>query len=180
METRKIIQGKCVPHEVDFYASHPERGEYIAAELKYHNDPGYKTDVKTALYVKARFEDIFSCDPKVRACPIDRGMLVTNTKFTTEAIRYGECAGLELLGWSYPEKDNLLERMQRTRVYPITALTTLTRAQKNLLIGAQTIAVDEILTDRSRLAVLRLSAEAVGALVAEAEALLAFGHEPAS
>ena len=90
VETRKIIQGKCVAHEVDFYASHAERGEYIAAELKYHNDPGYKSDLKTVLYVKARFEDIFSCDPKARACPIDRGLLVTNTKFTSEVIKYAE------------------------------------------------------------------------------------------
>jgi hypothetical protein len=102
VETRKMIQGKCVTHEVDVYASHPEQNTFLAAELKYHNDPGYKTDLKIALYVKSRFEDIFSCDPGVRACPIDRGLLVTNTKFTSEAIAYAECAGVELLGWGYP------------------------------------------------------------------------------
>jgi len=57
VETRKIMQGKCVAHEVDFYATKGK--EYLAAELKYHNDPAYKTDVKVALYVKARFEDIW-------------------------------------------------------------------------------------------------------------------------
>jgi hypothetical protein len=119
VETRKILQGKCVPHETDFYASHPERNEYLAAELKYHNDPGYKTDLKIALYVKSRFDDIFACDPAVRTCPIDRGLLVTNTKFTSEAIAYATCAGVELLGWGYPADDSLFMRMSRAKIYPI-------------------------------------------------------------
>ena len=110
VETRKVMQGKCVQHEVDFYASHAGQNEFIAAELKYHNDPGYKTDLKIALYVKSRFDDIFACDPAVRNCPINHGLLVTNTKFTSEAIAYAECAGVELLGWGYPASGNLNAR----------------------------------------------------------------------
>ncbi len=180
VETRKMIRGKCVTHEVDFYASHPGQNTFLAAELKYHNDPNYKSDLKTALYVKSRFDDIFSCDPKVRACPIDRGILITNTKFTSEAIAYAECAGVELLGWGYPLHDTLFMRMSRARVYPITSLTGLSRAEKNLLIAAGTIAVDEVLRDKRRLDVLHLSPERVGELLAEAEGLLSLpdaGHE---
>lgn len=172
VETRKIIPGKCVPHEVDLYASHPKENTFLAAELKYHNDPAYKTDLKVALYVKSRFEDIFSCDPAVRECPIDRGLLVTNTKFTSEAASYAECAGVELLGWGYPVGDSLFERMNRARVYPITALTGLSQAEKRLLIDRQVIAVDEVLEDRSLLDVLHFSSEQVGELLAEAEGLL--------
>ncbi|MEK7157289.1 MAG: ATPase [Patescibacteria group bacterium] len=172
VETRKIIKGKCVSHEVDIYASHPEQNTYLAAELKYHNDPNYKTDLKVALYVKSRFDDIFSCDPKNRACPIDRGILITNTKFTSEAVAYAECSGVELLGWGYPANDSLLMRMSRTKVYPITTLTRLSQAEKNLLIANGTIAVDEILKESRRLDVLRLSADRVGELLAEAEGLL--------
>ena len=50
VEWRKLIPGRCVMHEVDVYAK--RGGEYLAAELKYHNDPRFKTDVKVALYVK--------------------------------------------------------------------------------------------------------------------------------
>ncbi|MBI5405440.1 hypothetical protein HY972_00160 [Candidatus Kaiserbacteria bacterium] len=173
VETRKIIKGKCVSHEVDFYASHPGENTHIAAELKYHNDPGYKTDLKVALYVKSRFDDIFSCNPAVRACPIDRGLLVTNTKFTSEAIVYAACVGVELLGWGYPAENNLFERMARAKVYPLTALTGLSRTEKRLLIEHGVVAADEILADRRRLDVLRLSATRVGELLAEADGLLA-------
>lgn len=172
VETRKIMKGKCVSHEVDFYASHAEQSEFLAAELKYHNDPGYKTDLKVALYVKSRFDDIFACDPKMRSCPIDRGILITNTKFTSEAIAYAECSGVELLGWGYPAENNLFMRMSRARVYPITAVTGLSGAEKKLLIENRTVAVDEVLKDRRLLDPLRLPSERVGELIAEVEGLM--------
>jgi len=173
VETRKILQGKCVAHEVDFYASHKESGVYIAAELKYHNDPAYKTDLKVALYVKSRFDDIFACDEEARTNHIDRGLLVTNTKFTSEAIAYAECAGVELLGWGYPMENNLFMRMSRAKVYPITSLTGLSRAEKRLLIDQGTIAVDEIMREPRTLDICHLSPPQVGELLAEAEGLLA-------
>ena len=171
VETRKIIKGKCVPHEVDFYAKRGE--EFMAAELKYHNDPGYKSDLKTALYVKSRFDDIFQCDPTVRSCPIDRGLLVTNTKFTSEAIAYATCAGVELLGWNYPETEGLFVRLTRAGVYPITALTTLSKSEKLLLIGRGIIAADQLRERRADLVALRFSAEQIGELFTEADGLLA-------
>jgi hypothetical protein len=176
VETRKTMQGKCVAHEVDFYASHTERGEYMAAELKYHNDPGYKSDLKTALYVKSRFDDIFQCDPETRSCPLDRGILVTNTKFTSEAVRFAECAGVELLGWSYPERDNLFERMGRAHVYPVTTLTTLAKSEKRLLVDSGIVAVDQLPQARDALRALHMPPERIGEIIAEAEALIALPH----
>lgn len=176
VEVRKMIKGHCVSHEVDVYATHRDSNEHLAAELKYHNDPGYKTDLKVALYVKSRFDDIFNCDPNTRNCPIDRGLLVTNTKFTTEAIGYAACAGVELLGWGYPAEDNLYRRMTRSHVYPITTLTGLTRAEKRMLIEEGVIAVDEVIEDPRVLGALHMSDERREELIAEADGLLALPH----
>lgn len=172
VETRKMIKGKCVYHEIDLYASHKKQNESLAAELKYHNDPGYKTDLKVALYVKSRFNDIFACDSSTRSCQIDRGILITNTKFTSEAITYATCSGIELLGWGYPENNNLFMRMSRARVYPITTLTGLSRTEKRLLIENRTVSVDEIVSNRKVLDILHLPSERVGELLAEADGLL--------
>jgi len=172
VETRKIIKGKCVSHEVDLYASHPHANEYLAAELKYHNDPGYKTDIKVALYVKSRFDDIFSCDPTVRECPIDHGVLITNTKFSSDAIAYAECSGMELLGWGYPTNNNLFLRMNRAHVYPVTTLIGLSRTEKRLLLESGVVTVDDIVRDRRRLDLLHLPSERVGELLVEADGLL--------
>lgn len=149
VEWRKTIKGKCVEHEVDVYATRqgPNGTETMAAELKYHNDAFYKTDVKVALYVKARFEDIWHCDPRLETCPVERGFLITNTKFTTQAVRYAACSGLELIGWNYPEEGNLYDRVVAAGIYPITTLTTLKQSEKRLLMN-QGISTSEQLRGR--------------------------------
>lgn len=169
VQWRKLIRGKCVTHEVDVYAT---RGtETLAAELKYHNDVFYKTDIKVALYVKARFDDIWNCDPKTRNCPVGRGMLVTNTKFTSQAVDYAMCAGVELLGWSFPDEGNLYDRIIGAGIYPVTTLTTLKKSEKKMLIG-QGIVTSGMLAERKDvLRSLGVTAERIGGIVSEINSL---------
>ncbi|HEX5774615.1 MAG TPA: ATP cone domain-containing protein [Candidatus Paceibacterota bacterium] len=170
VEGRRMIPGKCVPHEVDVYAT--RGGEYLAAELKYHNDPGYKTDVKVALYVKARFDDIWQCDPKVTGtCPVDRGFLITNTKFTSHAVQYAKCSGLGLLGWSYPTQGNLYDRIVANGVYPVTALTTLKKAEKRLLIDQNIVICEQVGERRDLLREIGITPERIGSILAEAKTI---------
>ncbi|MDR3546971.1 MAG: restriction endonuclease [Candidatus Pacebacteria bacterium] len=169
IEARKLIPGKCVTHEVDVYATRD--GEFLAAELKYHNDPSYRTDVKTALYVKARFEDIWQCDPKTQSCPIDRGFLITNTKFTSQAIQYANCAGLQLLGWSYPQEGNLYDRIVATGLYPVTALTLLKKAEKRLLIDQGIVTCEQVRQHREALRALNIPPDRIGSILAETDSL---------
>jgi hypothetical protein len=169
VEWRKIIQGKCVSHEVDVYAT--RNGEFLAAELKYHNDPTYKTDIKIALYVKARLDDIWQCDPVTQTCPVDHGMLITNTKFTSQAIQYANCAGIELLGWSYPYEGNLYDRIVASGLYPITALTLLKKAEKRLLIDRGIVTCEQVRQHRELLRELSIPPDRIGAIVAETNAL---------
>mgnify|MGYP000355234626 FL=1 len=172
VEGRRIIPGKCVPHEVDVYAS---RGnEHLAAELKYHNSPGYKTDVKVALYVKARFDDIWQCrDEDKGVCPVDVGFLITNTKFTSQAIDYATCSGMGLLGWSYPHEGNLYDRIVAAGLYPVTALTTLKKAEKRLLIDKGIVTCEQVREHRDVLRSVGLSPENIGTVVAEVNMLCA-------
>lgn len=170
VQWRKLVPGKCVPHEVDVYAT--RNGEYLAAELKYHNDPGYKTDVKTALYVKARLDDIRNCDPaKGQVCPIDHGYLVTNTKFTGQAIQFAECSGINLIGWSYPAEGNLYDRIMATGVYPVTALTTLKKGEKKLLIDLGIVTTEQLKQKRTVLRDIALTPERIGKIIAEVDSL---------
>ena len=171
VEYRRVIPGKCVTHEVDVYAK--KGGEFLAAELKYHNDPGYKTDVKVALYVKARFDDIWNCDPAIsKTCPVDHGFLITNTKFTKDAVQYAKCSNINLLGWSYPTEGNLYDRIMATGLYPITSLTLLKKSEKKLLIDQGTVTCEQIIDNSDLLRTLNLSPERIGAIRAEATTLL--------
>lgn len=170
VEYRRLIPGKCVTHEVDVYAKRD--GEYLAAELKYHNDPGYKTDVKVALYVKARFDDIWQCDPKSeKTCRVDHGFLITNTKFTRDAVQFAQCSGIQLLGWSYPQEGSLYDRIVATGLYPITALTMLKKAEKRLLIDQGITTCDQVRENRDLLRAINISPERLGGILAEANTL---------
>lgn len=170
VEWRKTVPGKCISHEVDVYAT--KGNTHLAAELKYHNDPNYKTDVKVALYVKARFDDIWQCDPKNGStCPVDSGYLITNTKFTETAIQYAKCSGIGLLGWTYPAEGNLYDRIVAAGVFPVTALTQLRKSEKRLLIDQGIVTTEQLHGRRDALRTLSIPPERIGAIVAEITSL---------
>ena len=129
-----VGKGKCIEHELDVVAWNT--AELIVVEAKFHNTLGIKSDAKVALYVKARFDDLretpFSCGGS-ETRRMSAGWLITNTKFTTNAIQYGECAGLKLVGWNYPRKGNLADLIEETGLHPITCLTTLSTGEKKQL-----------------------------------------------
>lgn len=110
--TRQTVLGSCVPHEMDVVAWNDKK--LIMAEAKFHNELGTKSDLKVALYVKARMDDlmgnVFDYGGKQRK--LDEGWLITNTKFSSTAIHYGVCKGLTMIGWNYPEKWNLRDMLE--------------------------------------------------------------------
>lgn len=134
----QIIQGACVDHEVDVVILKDHTTTY--AEAKFHNTAGFKTDLKTVLYVQARIEDIAEAIGKKQGHegPV-RGLVVTNTKFTDKAIQYATCRGLELLGWDYPQQATLHERIDKVGLYPVTALTSLSSREKTALLGERIV-----------------------------------------
>ncbi|MBI4087927.1 restriction endonuclease [Candidatus Kaiserbacteria bacterium] len=124
------LSGRCAPHEVDVLAE--KDGKRIGIEAKFHNDPGGKTDIKDALYVKARYDDLRNT-PDAHS-HVDEGWLVTNTRFTRNAIRYAQCSSLTLIGWDYPRTRGLLTLIEEGRVHPLTCLTTLSEGEKRRLL----------------------------------------------
>ena len=141
----RIMQGYCVKHEVDVLAI--KKKEHFVIECKYHIDGGTATDVKTALYVHSRFVDIKkACELKPKhPGGVHYGMLVTNTRCTTDAIEYAECVGLRIMSWKYPEKESLERIIEDRRLYPATILhsarkRTLEALFSNNIILAQDVA----------------------------------------
>src|SRR3989338_22297 len=133
VETGKMVKGRCVSHEVDVVAYNDQ--ELVMSEVKFHNELGFKSDLKIALYVKARIDDLshsqhFYGNKQRR---LNRGSIVTNTKFTTSAIQYAECAGLEIIGWNYPAKGNLQDMIEEGRLHPLSCLTTLSLMHREAL-----------------------------------------------
>lgn len=166
--TRETVPGICVSHELDVLAR--KEGECIAIEAKFHNQYGTRTDTKVTLYMHARMSDIFAYREKnEKDCPVNRAMLITNTKFTKTAIKYAECVDLELVGWNYPKGNTLLDRISRANLYPITALTRLSKSQKRELLRQGVVLCNRLRDHKDILVTLGLSKEKMEAVIKEAE-----------
>lgn len=153
----QTVSGLCVRHEIDVIGEKDNR--HIMVECKFHNQPGTKSDVKVALYIQARFEDVAKAwrknpghDQKVH-----EPWLVTNTKLTSDAIQYAACVGMKAIGWSYPDDNGLEARIDRAGFHPLTALTRLSRAHKQQLLARGFVLCKELLDDTSALRSLGLS-----------------------
>jgi len=146
--TGQIVLGGCVPHEVDVVAWNS--GKLVMAEVKYHSDAASKTDLKVALYVKARYQDLSGTvfDYGGYKQKIAEGWLITNTRFTETAIIYGQCQGLKMLSWDFPKQGNLQDLIEHTKLHPITCLTTLSENEKRILMDHQIVLVRTLYEQR--------------------------------
>ncbi|TSC85951.1 MAG: ATP-cone domain-containing protein [Parcubacteria group bacterium Gr01-1014_8] len=138
--TGVALNGRCAPHEVDVLAE--KDGKRIGVEAKFHNDPGGRTDIKDALYVHARYEDLAK-SPEAHS-RVDEGWLVTNTRFTRNAIRYAQCSDLKLIGWDYPHEKGLLSMIEEAKVHPLTCLTTLSEGEKRRLMDNKIVLCKDV------------------------------------
>lgn len=121
VEIGSLVNGKCIKHEIDVLAVNDK--EVLTVECKYRNNGGSTIDVKTAMYVHSRFRDLESVIKTVYPGKSFRGMLITNTRFTTDAIQYAECTGMDLKSWRYPETGGLQEMVEEKKLYPVTVLS---------------------------------------------------------
>ncbi len=143
-EVGVIVQGQCVQHEIDVIAKR-DNNHYMI-ECKYHSDQGNFCNVKVPLYIQSRFLDVEKQLKKQNQLnqEIHKGWIYTNTRFTSDAVQYGTCAGLGLTSWDYPKGNGLKERIDQTGLHPLTALTTLTKAEKTKLLDIGIVLCKEI------------------------------------
>lgn len=169
-KTGIMMQGKCAPHEIDI-AAYSDTHSFVG-EAKFHARPGIKTDLQVAMYSYARLLDLqgkMICSESI--CAVTEFWLITNTKFTTTAEDYANCVGVPLLSWDYPRHNNLHDRIQRHKVYPITVMQSLSQSQIATLISYDVIICKDILDNPSLLRHLHLSVSKHQAVLAEAKAV---------
>lgn len=152
----QTMMGKCVSHEVDVVAI--KNKVHIIAECKYHSE-GRNCDVKIPLYIYSRYKDIveYHRENMPEKLMPSEGWVVTNTRFTKDALQYGKCIGLYLLSWDYPKNNSLKDRIDRLSLYPITVSTLLTANEKQMLLLKDVVLCRQIVEDPSVLKSLRLS-----------------------
>ncbi len=142
VKLNQIIPGRCVQYEIDFLAK--KENLVLIGECKFRKEPGGRVDLKAALANYARFLDIEEgkfLNSKVKY----KSIIVTNTKFTSEAIKYSECVGVELLGWKYPKGRGLEFLIEKNQLYPITILPSVSQNLSKELIEQKIVLVKDVL-----------------------------------
>lgn len=135
-----IMPGMCVTHEVDVFAK--KAGLIRFTECKFRNVAGSKVDVKVPMYVNSRVRDLiarYGKDHLDEGVVGYQGWVVTNSKFTADAERYGECEGMHLLAWDYPLGQGLLDMIRSTGLLPITVLHSLSKKQKEAILSKNSV-----------------------------------------
>ena len=169
--TNFILQGKCVSHEIDVLVKKDSTIAMI--ECKFHMGKDANSDVKVPMYILSRFNDlkdnrhtIFTRNDTVSKC-----WIVTNNRFTADAIAFAKCSKLNLLSWNYPENDNLKTKNDTNYLYPITCLTTLSLAEKDKLLFLDVILVKELINNSESLEKIGLSSNRIKNVLKEASEL---------
>ncbi|MAD98296.1 MAG: ATPase [Flavobacteriaceae bacterium] len=139
-----IVQGNCVQHEIDVIAQ--KDNYHYMIECKYHSDQGRFCNVKIPLYINSRFLDVEKQWERQKGhnTKFHQGGVYTNTRFTTDAIQYGQCVGLLMTSWDYPKGNGLKDRIDQSGLHPLTALTTITKAEKTKLLDKGIVLCKEL------------------------------------
>ncbi len=165
------VKGKCVVHELDIVATKPN--ERLMIECKFHSVPSERCPIQTALYIKARYDDVKfgciqdpKCNPKYTGC-----WLVTNTKFSSVAINYGVCVGLNLLGWTYPRERGLEKIIDEKGLHPITCLSFLPKFLRQNLFDQGIVFCHDLLNKGTLLKQLEIEESKIKKILQECAAI---------
>lgn len=147
-QTGVIVKGDCVNHEIDVIAHKDE--EYLLVECKFHNRKENRCNVKVPLYIQSRFLDVkknWTSQPGHKN-KTHKGWVVTNTRFTSDAEKYGTCIGLELLSWDYPKDEGIKDLIGRMNLHPVTCLSSLNKQEKSQLLDKNILFCKQIFDDK--------------------------------
>ena len=146
-EVGVFVNGYCVTHEVDVVAKNKQN--HFMVECKFHGQQGRVNDIKIPLYIQSRFLDISKNCKEVEGenSKFHQGWIFTNTRFSSEAVKFGECVGLKLISWDYPMHNSLCDQINKHGLFPITALTTLTKKDKDKLLNKGFVLCKDVCED---------------------------------
>lgn len=171
VQTGQHVEGKCISHEVDVVATKP--GEKVIVECKFHSDYRGRTNVQVPLYIHSRFNDIRAkweqegLSENIRI----RGFVVTNSRFTSDAIQFAECVGLGMVSWDYPAKYSLKYLADKSALYPLTSLHSLLKSQKKALLEKNIILCRDLPEKTNELSALGMTEKQVQKVLNEARQL---------
>jgi hypothetical protein len=144
----QILRGKCVGHEVDAVAR--KGGITFFVEAKHHTNYHTPTGLDESRIARAVLEDVtegFGLGKN--DLKIDRAMIVTNTRYSEHAQRYGKCRNILQIGWSSPAKQGLQNMIEEKKLYPLSCLRGLNSETKMKLVNSGIVLMKQLFEEET-------------------------------
>jgi len=143
----RLVTGKCVEHEVDAIAI--KDGVTYFVEAKHHVNYHTLTGLDESRIARAILEDVTEgfelgiCDLK-----IDGAMIVTNTRYSEHAKRYGDCRNILQIGWRSPVNLSLQSMIEEKNLYPLSCLRSLKHETKTKLVNSGVVLMKQLFEEK--------------------------------
>jgi hypothetical protein len=148
----QIIKGRCVGHEVDAIAR--KEGVTYFVEAKHHSNYHTPTGLDESRIARAVLEDVIEgFELGENDLQIDRAMIVTNTRYSEHARRYGKCRDILQIGWSSPKTLALQNMIEEKKLYPLSCIKGLNSEVKMRLVSLGIVLMKQLVDEEpSRIA----------------------------
>jgi hypothetical protein len=143
----QIIKGRCVEHEVDAVARKDDVTYFV--EAKHHSNYHTPTGLDESRIARAVLEDVtegFALGKN--EVQIERAMIVTNTRYSEHARRYGKCRDILQIGWSSPKTLALQNIIEEKKLYPLSCIKGLNRDVKMKLVNYGIVLMTQLVEEK--------------------------------
>jgi len=139
----RLITGRCVEHEVDAIAK--KDGLTYFVEAKHHINYHTPTGLDESRIARAILEDVTEgFELGKSSLRVDRAMIVTNTRYSEHARRYGRCRNILQIGWSSPTNLCLQNMIEEKNLYPLSCLRDLKNETKTKLVNSGIVLMKQL------------------------------------
>jgi hypothetical protein len=144
-----ILKGLCGEHEVDAIAI--KDGLTYFVEAKHHVNYHALTGLDESRIARAVMEDVTEGYAHgVTGIKIDRAVIITNTRYSEHAVKYGGCRNILQIGWVSPEGFGLRDVVEKYRLYPLSCLRGVSAETRLHLAEAGIVLVKQLLEQDTR------------------------------
>ncbi len=143
VSSNRVVVGNCGEHEVDAVAM--KDGVTYFVEAKHHFNYHALTGLDESRIARAILEDVAEAYEQGKISErFDRAMIVTNTKYSEHAFKYGRCRNILQIGWNTPPGLSLQDMIEAADLYPLSCLKSLRRDVRARLVDAGIVVLKQI------------------------------------
>ena len=123
-------------------------GETYFVEAKHHFSYHTPTGLDESRIARAILEDVLEGyeDDRSRV-KVDKAMIVTNTRYSKHAKKYGGCRNIVQLGWNYPAKRGLEDMILEKNLHPLSCIKGLKNEFRLNLVNSDVVLIRQLLTE---------------------------------